>query len=704
MLGDEVLSPQRLERKIRAEARARQADSLSERLCELALGDDAAEAEADLADAVQSAEEAAAARQRAKGGQPAARPSPEADLPRLSTSGEQVNRYAGTRCEGCGFNIAKGLKMVRGGRGMCHPSPECVALAERGLTEAIAASQERHARGADKHAAGSEKREAQLAHRISDAKCDLVRTCIDGKCRSTECRVYCTQGCGRGVHVVTCLQMSDARAVQGRFKCGECRAFEMAPHSCSPLPTLVREGDRSSLMELALGAEGTAKNHADFARLERLWLADLTAGADGASMADFVLPRHGEESFMAFLRWVVTDAGRAASFSTIWRAASGVMAGSTGPNWSASARVKLLVKELEKSHGVVAVPDTHATRRIVHVMFNEAIDQVVSKRLRVRTRALATLEIMGGVRVGEACGGGDGHGALANNLCLARPVGTGPYHTDETAELWVADSKTLFPRYVNFVGKSRQTGVEGARYVRELWADCGFSLENRMLVESVEDGMTVQRPDYHVLRVSLSDMSTAEVEKLKRALTRTECLELAKHASASLDKLSRRRGAKTRGEEYKYVNVAGGARKSGGLSLARQHLTAQGFGKFLDVVPGPLVRSTHGSLLTHMPLSVDSSYTHLIGALKRAWEISSKMPELDPELDLGGLEEPKWAHHSFRRFADKVARETMKLTGADKSDLDDLFGWKQAERAKDMQLHYAGPRERTKRARVTMMI
>ena len=46
----------------------------------------------------------------------------------------------------------------------------------------------------------------------------------------------------------------------------------------------------------------------------------------------------------------------------------------------------------------------------------------------------------------------------------------------------------------------------------------------------------------------------------------------------------------------------------------------------------------------------------------------------------------------------------MKLTGADKSDLDNLFGWKQAERAKDMQLHYAGPRERTKRAIVTMMI
>ena len=105
-----------------------------------------------------------------------------------------------------------------------------------------------------------------------------------------------------------------------------------------------------------------------------------------------------------------------------------------------------------------------------------------------------------------------------------------------------------------------------------------------------------------------------------------------------------------------------------------------------------------------MPLTVESSYTHVIGALKRAWEISSKMEEPDLELDLEGLEQPKWAHHSFRRTADKIARATMEQTGASKEDLDDMFGWKQSERAKDMQLHYAGRAHRAKRALVTMMI
>ena len=65
---------------------------------------------------------------------------------------------------------------------------------------------------------------------------------------------------------------------------------------------------------------------------------------------------------------------------------------------------------------------------------------------------------------------------------------------------------------------------------------------------------------------------------------------------------------------------------------------------------------------------------------------------------------PKWAHHTFRRTADRMARDAMAETGASKEDIDDLFGWQQAERAKDMQLHYAGPQERALHARITMML
>ena len=43
-------------------------------------------------------------------------------------------------------------------------------------------------------------------------------------------------------------------------------------------------------------------------------------------------------------------------------------------------------------------------------------------------------------------------------------------------------------------------------------------------------------------------------------------------------------------------------------------------------------------------------------------------------------------------------------TGAEKGDIDDMYGWKQKERKKDQQLSYAGPRERAHRARISMMI
>ena len=51
-----------------------------------------------------------------------------------------------------------------------------------------------------------------------------------------------------------------------------------------------------------------------------------------------------------------------------------------------------------------------------------------------------------------------------------------------------------------------------------------------------------------------------------------------------------------------------------------------------------------------------------------------------------------------------MARATMGETLVSKEDIDDQFGWKQAERNKEQQLAYAGRQLRSKRARITMMI
>ena len=106
-----------------------------------------------------------------------------------------------------------------------------------------------------------------------------------------------------------------------------------------------------------------------------------------------------------------------------------------------------------------------------------------------------------------------------------------------------------------------------------------------------------------------------------------------------------------------------------------------------------------------MPLQEGSTYTHHVGALKKAYEISNEMEEPDLELELSG-EEPQFANHSLRRFADRVARETAPRSGASDMDIDILFGWNEAQRKKDMQLHYQGldRAQRVQRARVTMYL
>jgi len=96
-------------------------------------------------------------------------------------------------------------------------------------------------------------------------------------------------------------------------------------------------------------------------------------------------------------------------------------------------------------------------------------------------------------------------------------------------------------------------------------------------------------------------------------------------SKAILAKSMRKVEGKSLGEDSRFVNVAGGRRESAKVTSARTYFEQEGFGAYVDVVPGPLLRSTHGSVLTHMPLAVDSSYTHAMGALREAWEISSSM-------------------------------------------------------------------------------
>ena len=179
--------------------------------------------------------------------------------------------------------------------------------------------------------------------------------------------------------------------------------------------------------------------------------------------------------------------------------------------------------------------------------------------------------------------------------------------------------------------------------------------------------------------------------------------------------MQERFGASNLGEENRYVNVIGGMKLrpllfSEEIRSVVGWLDSKGWGEYVSTVPGPLVRATFGKVLTHMPLATKSTYTHLISAMKDAYDISIKMEEPDVEFDLQGLKVAKWGNHSLRRHSDKVAREALKLhkaAGVDevnKQLIDYFYGWLLKEMNKDMQLHYAGLDRTSRRvlARVSM--
>ena len=368
-------------------------------------------------------------------------------------------------------------------------------------------------------------------------------------------------------------------------------------------------------------------------------------------------------------------------------------------DWTKTSRVKVVIKELELSHGVEAEPCTHATRRIMTITRDSTLPKR-AKTLLTRSLVQVTLELMGGLRVGEATGGGDGHGLLANHLCLMRPVGTEMGHADEVVQAWIADSKTGFSRHACFVGKSRGAlQWDGASYIRALWKEMKLAVK-----PTVRDGMTVESTDYSVCRVSILDMDKAVFDRFVLALANTYVTALALHAKYSIKRARERRAAGTLGEELRYVNITGGEENGPEIKAAKEWALENGLSKYCDIVPGPLLRATNGKQLTHMPLAPGSSYQIIFDAVYGAYEESSKMSEVDTELDLDGLEKPKFAHHTMRRTADKWAREAIaaSLSTATNEMVDVVFGWKQAEREKDQQFHYAGPQKVAELCKVTM--
>ena len=125
---------------------------------------------------------------------------------------------------------------------------------------------------------------------------------------------------------------------------------------------------------------------------------------------------------------------------------------------------------------------------------------------------------------------------------------------------------------------------------------------------------------------------------------------------------------------------------------------------FLSIVEGPLLRSTDGDTISHMPLDPSSTYGTLHAVMDEAYMRANPPGDPDPWLDLQGLDDPLWGHHSFRRCADTVARSTMAKSGVSEQDIDRVFGWLEAMYSHRMQYHYETRFNRDRRYRVTMYL
>ena len=303
----------------------------------------------------------------------------------------------------------------------------------------------------------------------------------------------------------------------------------------------------------------------------------------------------------------------------------------------------------------------------------------------------------------------------ANDLCFLRPAFRDTKDDlGETVEVMIKDSKTGPGRHAAFVSETQGScQVKGARIVRN-W----LRLAGVPTVLLTEGGYHVEVPNYWVARVSVASMSKIHLSRFLEAVLNTKNEMIAKQSASIMKYAKERHRATTLGEELRYVNVAGGFRLGKdkydeGLTGVRDWLELHGYGKWTSLVPGPLIRATLGKVLTHMPLSTGSTYTHLVSAISEAYEISKEMSEPDPEFDLQGASKPKWGNHSLRRHSDKVARESIDRHSTTEGEvqvtkqvIDYFFGWLLKERNKDMQMHYAGLDKFARRglARVTMFL
>ena len=649
--------------------------------------------------------------------------------------------YAAMPCRGCMQPLGLGTWCIPGGVGMVHNTTSCYQIAcERRVQSEADTFEGERARlrtareplaaegsaaevlpvgqlvGADLARSSRDRpldesipgrpplpaasqRGTQLMESLSDDRRAMIRLCIAGQCEhanSDEPRMTCIGACHRQLHGVRCAQLSSGHAVIGCFECPDC---QLRPIFGRPPPypeAALRDAEETMILTLSRGAESTGGVVADYVRLEAAWVLEAGGGEPIAHPSD------SPAAFKLFLTWVLRQQDRPRSLPTLWRVSGSYMIRTGRPNLTSNSDVKAHYSSLIDLHGVEGQPRTAATPRMAFHMFDSVIEVHCPRPfIRSRTGLDFCLEAGCGVRVGEAMTGGDFHGMKANHLCILRRVDSGLV----TIEGMLDHSKTGFKRYVNCLGTTLGTAVlPFEKCLREYWRLAGLRV-----VSWTEGGYEVTSVDYSVIRVSFLGLSADRFAALLRLLPISSVPEV-RAAAASLAGRARTRYDAKGSKEKRYINLLGGGHDDPRMHRLTRELAEAGFGATghpggcVSVGLGPLLRSTDGDRVSHMPLDPSATYATLHRIFDDAYDLANPEGDPDPWLDMQGMDEPLWGHHSFRRMADTVARATMERTGATEQDIDLIFGWNEKMYSHKMQCHYETRFNRDRRYRVTMYL
>ena len=345
------------------------------------------------------------------------------------------------------------------------------------------------------------QRGTQLIESLSEERRLMVRACLEGRCawaQSTEPRMTCVGSCHRQLHGVRCAQITAGHALIGCFECAECQLETVG--AVRPFTEgAIRCAEETMIAILSRGAESSGAGFADWVRLEAEWALTMGGGS-------VILPSDSSTSLKLFFTWLVREADRSRSLTTLWRTGGAYMVRTHRVNLtSVDSGCKAHYSSLLDQHGTVEHPRTAATPRMAGLMLGtdftlSAAGQITGTDLGIihaensnpficcRTRLDTAIEGALGLRVGEAMGAGDFHGLTAPNLRILTKLETGLV----TVEAMLEHSKTKHRRWSTSLGTTLgQAALPVAQTVRDYWQVAGLTT-----VAWVEGGFRVETVDY----------------------------------------------------------------------------------------------------------------------------------------------------------------------------------------------------------------